>query len=206
VALVHVLDDDLLGAVDGALGDPARQPGLPGQGGVAAGVDEAVRRDRDVPVAGRELDPGDTGVPDVCSQQHRAENRLDAEASYRPLEPAAEGHLVVVDGLGVAGLEMQVTGRPQVAENVVENPVGELAVFRAVAENAAEQPDQGMHHLAADERQRVDQHHVAVQPSRLDGRRQAGDPRADHAHVGADLVGGSDAGRVTSASLSSVRA
>jgi hypothetical protein len=47
-----------------------------------------------------------------------------------------------------------------------------------------------MHHLAADKRQRVDQHHVAVQPGRLDGRRQAGDPGADHAHVGADLVGG----------------
>jgi hypothetical protein len=42
----------------------------------------------------------------------------------------------------VAGLEMQVAGRPQVTENVVENPVRELPVFRAVAENTAEQPDQ----------------------------------------------------------------
>ena len=122
--------------------------------------------------------------------QHGAEDGLDAEAPDRPLEPAAQDHLVVIDGLGVAGLEMQVTGRPQVTENVVENPVRELAVFRAVAENAAEQPDQRMHHLPADERQRVDQHHVAVQPGRLDGRRQARDPGADHAHVGADLVPG----------------
>ena len=85
---------------------------------------------------------------------------------------------------------MQVTGWSQVAENVVEDSVRELAVFRAVAENAAEQPDQRMHHLPADERQRVDQHHVAVQPGRLDGRRQARDPGADHAHVGADLMRG----------------
>jgi hypothetical protein len=78
----------------------------------------------------------------------------------------------------------------QVAEDIVENPVRELPVFRAVAEYAAEEPDQGMHHLAADQRQRVDQDHVAVQPGRLDGRRQARDTGADHAHVGADLVGG----------------
>src|SRR6185437_9156654 len=103
VALVHVLDDDLLGAVDGALRNPARQPGLPGQGGVAAGVDEAAGRDRDVAVTGRQLDPGDAGVLDVGSQQHGAEDRPDAEAPYGPLEPAAEGHLVVIDGLGVAG-------------------------------------------------------------------------------------------------------
>jgi hypothetical protein len=132
-----------------------------------------VRRDRDVAVAGRELDPGYPAVCEVRPLQHGAEDRLDAEAPDRPLEPAAEGYLVVVDGLGVAGLEVQVTGRPQGAENVVEDPVGELPVFRAVAENAAEQPDQGMHHLPADERQRVDQHHVAVQPGRFDGRRQA---------------------------------
>jgi len=129
-------------------------------------------------------------VRDVGPQQHGAENRLDAELEDRPLEPAAEGHLVVIDGLGVAGLEMQVTGQPQVAENVVEDTVRELAIFRAVAEYAAEQPDQGMHHLPADQRQRVDQDHVAVQPGRLDGRRQARDPGADHAHVGADLVRG----------------
>ena len=79
---------------------------------------------------------------------------------------------------------------PQVAENVVENPVRELPVFRAVAEYAAEESDQGMHHLPADERQRVDQHDVAVQPGRLDGRRQARDPGADHAHVGADRMRG----------------
>ena len=85
---------------------------------------------------------------------------------------------------------MQVTGQPQVAENVVEDTVRELAIFRAVAEYAAEQPDQGMHHLPADQRQRVDQDHVPVQPGRLDGRRQARDPGADHAHVGADLVRG----------------
>ena len=87
-----------------------------------------------------------------------------------PPVTGAEGHLVVIHGLGVAGLEMQVTGRPQVAENVVEDTVRELAIFRAVAEYAAEQPDQGMHHLPADQRQRVDQDHVAVQPGRLDGR------------------------------------
>ena len=170
VALVHVLDDDLLGAVDRSLRDPAGQPGLPGQGGVAAGVDEAIRRDRDVAVAGRELDLGDAGVDDVRPEQDRAEDRPDAEAPDRPLEPAAEGHLVVVDGLGVAGLEVQVTRRPEIAEDVVENPVRELAVFRAVTENAAEQPDQGMDQLAADERQRIHQRHVPVQPGRLDGR------------------------------------
>jgi hypothetical protein len=156
VALVHVLDDDLLGAVDGALGDPARQPRLPGQGGVAAGVDEAVRRDRDVAVAGREFDLGDPPVAEADPLQHGAEDGPDAEAPDRPLEPAAEGHLVVIDGLGVAGLEMQIAGRPQVTENVVENPVRELPVFRAVAENTAEQADQRMHHLSADEWQRVD--------------------------------------------------
>src|SRR5215475_9489767 len=85
---------------------------------------------------------------------------------------------------------MQVTRWSEVAENVVEYSVRELAVFRAVAEYAAEKPDQGMHHLAADQRQRVDQDHVAVQSGRLDGRRQARDPGADHADVGADLLGG----------------
>src|SRR5215831_18128042 len=114
---------------------------------------EALRSDRDVPVAGRELDLGEAAVSEVRPLQHGAEDRLDAEAPYRPLEPAAEGHLVVVDGLGVARLEMQVTRWSQVAEDVVENPVRELAVFRAVAEYAAEKPDQGVHHLAADERQ-----------------------------------------------------
>lgn len=85
---------------------------------------------------------------------------------------------------------MQVARRAEVTENVVENPVGELNVVRAVTEDPAEQADQGMDHLAADQRQRIHQDHVAVQPGGLDGRRQARDPGAEHAHVGAYLVDG----------------
>ena len=115
-----------------------------------------MRRDRDVAVAGREFDLGDPLVAEADPLQHGAEDGPDAEAPDCPLKPAAEGYLVEVDGLGVAGLEMQVADRPQVTENVVENPVRELPIFRAVAENTAEQADQRMHHLSADERQRVD--------------------------------------------------
>jgi hypothetical protein len=81
--LVDVFHDDLLGAVDGALGDPARQPGLPGQRGVAAGVDEAVGSDGDVPVAGREVDAGDAAVVEAGLLQDRAEHGLDAEVPDR---------------------------------------------------------------------------------------------------------------------------
>ena len=190
VGLVDVLDDHLLGAVDGAFRDPARQPSLPGEGRVAAGVDEAVGLDGDVPVAGTQLDRRDAAVGQVRVLQHRAEHGRDAQAPDRLLQPPAEHDLVVVDGHGVAALEVQVTGRAEVAEDVVEDPVRELGVGRAVAEHAAEQPDQGMDHLAAEQRQRVHQHHVPVQPGGLDGRGEARDPGADHADVGADLVGG----------------
>ena len=188
VALVHVLDDDLLGAVDDAFGDPARQAGLPGQRRVAAGVDEAFGRDGDVAVTGGQLDGFEVAVCFVHLLQDGAEHGPDTQASDGLLQPPAEYHLVVVDGHRVTALEMQVLS--EVPENVVENPVSELGVIRAVAEDPAEQADQGMDHLAADQRQRIHQDHVPVQPGGLDGRRQPGDPGADHAHVGADLVDG----------------
>ncbi len=83
---------------------------------------------------------------------------------------------------------MQVAGRAEVAENVVENPVRELGIAGAIAEDAAEQADQGMHHLTADKRQRVNQHDIPVQPGGLDGRRQPGDSCSHDAYIGVNLV------------------
>jgi len=104
VLLVDVLDDDLLGAVDGALGNPAREPGLPGQGGVAAGVDEAVGVDLDVAVAGGQIDGIDVAAGEGDVLQHGAEHGPDAEAADRLFQPAPEGDLVVEDGHRVAAL------------------------------------------------------------------------------------------------------
>ncbi|HET9975187.1 MAG TPA: hypothetical protein VFQ68_43635, partial [Streptosporangiaceae bacterium] len=88
--------------------------GLPGQRGVAAGVDEALGPDRDVAVTRGQFDLGDPAVVEVRSLEHGAEDGPDAEAPDRLLQPAAEGHLVVEDGRGVAALEVQVTGRAEV--------------------------------------------------------------------------------------------
>jgi len=46
-------------------------------------------------------------VVEVRPLEHGAEDGPDAEAPDRLLQPAAEGHLVVEDGRGVAALEMQ---------------------------------------------------------------------------------------------------
>ena len=96
--------------------------------------------------------------------QHRADEHLDAEPAHGPLQPAAERHLVVEDRRGVAAGEVQVPGRPELTEYVVENPVRQLRVTRRVAEYAAEKADQRMHHLPADKRQRIDEHHAAAEP------------------------------------------
>jgi hypothetical protein len=66
-ALVEVLDDELLAAVDLPRGQPARQAGLPGERGVAAGVDEAGGGDLDGAVAGGEAD----GVDPVRRRSRR---------------------------------------------------------------------------------------------------------------------------------------
>ena len=50
-------------------------------------------------------------------------------------------HGDVADGHRVTALEMQVSGRDEVTEYVVENPVSELDVMGAVTEDATEQPD-----------------------------------------------------------------
>ena len=188
VLLVQVLHDDLLAAVDGPLRHPAGQAGLPGERRVAAGVDVPVGPDAHVPVPGARS----TAVTRPSAQRHVAEHRagddLDAQRAHGPLQPAAERDLVVEDGRRVAAGEVQVAGRPELAENVVEDPVRQLGVFGGVAEYPAEKPDQRVRpsarRLAAASRPAPG----AAQAGGLDRRRRARDPGSDDAHIGADLV------------------
>jgi hypothetical protein len=116
--------------------------------------------------------------------------RPDAVLADGVLDPAAEPDLVVADRGGVPDAVEQVAGRIEVGEDFVEQAVGEPAVFGCVAENAAEQADQRVDHLAAEDRERVDEHDPVPQPGGLHRGRDPGDPRSDDADVGVHAVVG----------------
>jgi hypothetical protein len=189
VLLVEVFEDELLRAVDGALGKPAGQARFPGEGGVAGGIDEAGRRDADGAVPGGEGDGLDPAARTLHLGDARAQYDPDAQVVDGAIHPAAQGHLVIVDSEGVSAVVVQVTGLVEIGEDAVEDAVGQLAVLRAVAEDSAEQADEGVHHLAAEQRQRVDEYDVATEPGGLDGGRDTGDSGAHDTQVGGEFVG-----------------
>ena len=187
--LTQVLQPDLLRPPDGTLGHPAGQAGLPGERGVAAGVDEAVRPYADLAVPGGEGGGLDPAVTRLDVEHRRAEDDLDAQRVHQILHPPAEHHLVVRHGDRVALVEVDVVGPAQVREHRVEDPVREPAVLRSVAVHAAEQPDERVHALAAENRQGVGEDDGSAEPPRLHGGGQAGDAGPDDADVGGQLLG-----------------
>ncbi|GHH78108.1 hypothetical protein GCM10018793_27710 [Streptomyces sulfonofaciens] len=68
--------------------------------------------------------------------------------------------------------------------------MGELVVFGCVSEDSAEEADQGIDHLAAEHRKRVDEHHTSAEPCRFDSGGKAGDSRTDHADIRCEFVVG----------------
>ena len=122
--------------------------------------------------------------------EHRAGDHLDAEGLHGPLQPPPERDLVVEDGGRVPAREVQVTGRLERGENVVEHPVRQLHVLRRVPEHPQNRPISecticppinGSESMSTTERPRRADSMAAVEPR---------DPGADDAHVGRDLVHG----------------
>jgi hypothetical protein len=84
---------------------------------------------------------------------------------------------------------MEVTGLAQVAENIVENAMCQLCVAGGVPEHPAEEPDQRMDHLAADQRERVHQNHVPAQPADSMAADSPAIPAPTTQTIGVDIVG-----------------
>jgi hypothetical protein len=164
-----VLDDELLAAVDLPVGQPALQARGPGERGVAAGVDEPGRGDVDGAVAGGEAGAEDTVAVTLDAGEGGVGEDPDAVGTDGVLDPAAEAHLVVADGEGVAGAAEQVAAGLEVGEHGVEHAVGQLPELGTVAVDPAEQPDQRVDHLPAEDGGRVDEDDVAAEAGGLDG-------------------------------------
>jgi hypothetical protein len=163
---------------------------LPGKGGVAGGVDETRRRQRDVAVTGGELERTYPAAVAPHAAQDGTEQHADPGLADRLLDPARQRHLVVHDHGGVrrpAPAVVQRALRAEFVQDVVGDAVGELMSVAAVGEQAAEGADDRVDRLSAERGQAVDQRHRAAEARRLERCRDAGDAGAHDADVGRQL-------------------
>ena len=174
----------------GVGGLAAGQARVPGQRRIAGGIDEAGGLHGHVAVAGGEMQPRDAPPLHLHVAQHRAHQRDDARLLDRPLHPAAERDLVVVDhgGDGAVAVVEGLVLLLQVVQDLVGDAVGELVAVRAVGEQAAEGGDDGVDGLASQRRQPVDDGGAPAEARGLQRRRRAGNAGADHADVHAHLA------------------
>ena len=188
--LVDAFEHHHLGAVDRTIGRlAAGKSRLPGQGGVAGGVDEAGRRKLDVAVTRRKVEFADAAAVARDAAQNGAEQHGDIGLANGLFDPTRQRDLVVHHHGRVrwsAAAVMQRSLRAEFAQDVIGDAVGELGAVRPVAEQAAERADDGIDCLSAERGKAVDQRDLAAETCRFERGGNSGDAGAQHADIGAD--------------------
>ena len=192
---VDPLEHHHLGAVDRTIGRlAAGKSRLPGQGGIAGGVDKPRRRELHVAIARREIEFADAGAVACDPAQDRAEQHGDIGVADGLLDPAGERNLVVHHHGRVrraAAAVVQRALRAELAQNVVGDAVGELSAVLTVREQPAERADDGIDGLPAERGKPVDQSDLAAETGRFERGGNSRDAGAQHADIGGHAPRGS---------------